>query len=164
MVLIFDLVGETKFLKTIELEEQFGGKTYQAQKAKDDKKKIKETKAAIAFTYEDSTAEVTKASKRDVAEDVEEDGEEDSDSDIDLDLTVDIMALGPDTRDDINAVGKSYRIGKGDFMKFLAQDVHEQEQLKAAKLAEEERAQHTVRLFNFRWVWYIEAMYFFLFL
>jgi hypothetical protein len=44
-------------LRTIELEEQFGGKTYQNQKSKDDKKKSEiKGKAAIGFVYEDSTA------------------------------------------------------------------------------------------------------------
>ena len=44
-------------MRTIELEEQFGGKTYQNQKSKDDKKKSEfKGKAAIGFVYEDSTA------------------------------------------------------------------------------------------------------------
>ena len=43
-------------MRTIELEEQFGGKTYQQQKSKDDKKKAERGgKAAIGFVYEDST-------------------------------------------------------------------------------------------------------------
>ena len=42
-------------MHTIELEEQFGGKTYQQQKSKDDKKKAEKGKAAIGFVYEDST-------------------------------------------------------------------------------------------------------------
>ena len=50
------LVPEEKFLRTIELEEQFGGKTYQAQKCKDEKvKAASKGKAAIGFVYEDST-------------------------------------------------------------------------------------------------------------
>eukprot|EP00095_Tigriopus_kingsejongensis_P002909 maker-scaffold336_size202805-snap-gene-1.44 protein:Tk02909 transcript:maker-scaffold336_size202805-snap-gene-1.44-mRNA-1 annotation:"splicing arginine serine-rich 16" len=146
----FVKVGETRFLKTIELEEQFGGKTYQAQKAKDDKKKSKESKAAIAFTYEDSTTVEPKAPAESGKRDQDDapndpDGGDDSDSDIDLDMTVDIMAMGHESRQEINGVGKSYRMGREDFMKFLAQDIHEQEELKAAKLAEEERAQHTGR-------------------
>ena len=48
-------IKEEKFLRTIALEEKFGGKTYQQQKAEDDKKKIEKSKAAIGFTYEDST-------------------------------------------------------------------------------------------------------------
>ena len=52
----FFLVPEEKFLRTIELEEQFGGKTYQAQKSKDEKvKAASKGKAAIGFVYEDST-------------------------------------------------------------------------------------------------------------
>ena len=50
-------VPEEKFLRTIELEEQFGGKTYQAKQSKEDKKKAKAAGkgAAIGFVYEDST-------------------------------------------------------------------------------------------------------------
>jgi hypothetical protein len=48
-------VPEEKFLRTIALEEQFGGKTYQQTKSKDDKKKAEKGKAAIGFVYEDST-------------------------------------------------------------------------------------------------------------
>ena len=49
-------VSEEKFLRTIELEEKYGGKTCQQQKAKEDKRKASEKgKAAIAFVYEDST-------------------------------------------------------------------------------------------------------------
>ena len=45
-------VTEERFLKTIEIEEQFGGKTYQATKAKEDKKKSKANKTAIGFNYD----------------------------------------------------------------------------------------------------------------
>ena len=48
-------IPEERFLRTIELEEQFGGKTYQATKAKEDKKKIKKEGkigAAIGFNYD----------------------------------------------------------------------------------------------------------------
>merc|ERR1719348_203777 len=46
-------VTEDKFLKTIELEEKYGGKTYQGKKAKEDKK-MSGNKVAIGFKYEDS--------------------------------------------------------------------------------------------------------------
>ena len=46
-------IKEEKFLKTLALEEKYGGKTYQTQKAEDDKKKLEKSKAAIGFTYED---------------------------------------------------------------------------------------------------------------
>jgi len=48
-------VSEEKFLRTIQLEEQFGGKTYQHVKSKEEKKKSEKNKAAIGFVYEDST-------------------------------------------------------------------------------------------------------------
>ena len=37
-------IKEEKFLKTIALEEKYGGKTYQQQKAEDDKKKVEKSK------------------------------------------------------------------------------------------------------------------------
>ena len=163
-------VSETKFLKTIELEEQFGGKTYQASKAKEDKKKAKESKAAIGFVYEDSTggptgfggantgrpvpdnlrATASNPSFNDPAKDeVTKDGE-DSDSDLDLDMTVDIMALGVDARKDINKVGKDgFCLGKEDFMAYFAKDIEEQAEIKAAKQLEEEKAQHSVSFSSF---------------
>jgi len=53
-------IPEEKFLRTIELEERFGGKTYQAKQSKEDKKKAKAAGkgAAIGFVYEDSTPTV----------------------------------------------------------------------------------------------------------
>ena len=50
-------IPEERFLRTIELEERFGGKTYQAKQSKEDKKKAKAAGkgAAIGFVYEDST-------------------------------------------------------------------------------------------------------------
>ena len=56
-LLYFLSVPEEKFLRTIELEERFGGKTYQAKQSKEDKKKAKAAGkgAAIGFVYEDST-------------------------------------------------------------------------------------------------------------
>ena len=59
-LLYFLSVPEEKFLRTIELEERFGGKTYQAKQSKEDKKKAKAAGkgAAIGFVYEDSTPTV----------------------------------------------------------------------------------------------------------
>merc|ERR1711994_475913 len=54
-------IPEERFLRTIELEEQYGGKTYQATKAKDDKRKIKKEGkigAAIEFNYEDDSLSI----------------------------------------------------------------------------------------------------------
>ena len=60
-------------------------------------------------------------------------GDSDSDSDLDLDISVDIMALSGDARKEINKVGKSYELGREDFIKYLARDIEEQEEARAAR-------------------------------
>ena len=57
----------------------------------------------------------------------------DSDSDLDLDISVDIMALSGDARKEINKVGKGYELGREDFIKYLARDIEEQEEARAAR-------------------------------
>ena len=45
-------IGEEKFLKQLEMEEKFGkASTFQGKKAKEDKKKSAQSKAAIGFNY-----------------------------------------------------------------------------------------------------------------
>ena len=48
---------EEKFLKQIALEEKYGGKTYQQQKAEDEKQKVSSTVhfTSILFSYFDFT-------------------------------------------------------------------------------------------------------------
>ncbi len=174
-------VSEEKFLRTIELEEKFGGKTYAASKAKEDKKKAKEGKAAIGFVYEDSTGPTVPAAglgpggsdARPVpatlksgpaggphfaaaarqkqqeqmaltGANLERGDGDDSDSDIDLDITVDIMALGVEQQQELNQTGKSFSLGKEHFVKFLARDIEEQEEIRAARQKEEEKAMYSV--------------------
>ena len=80
--------------------------------------------------------------------------DDDSDSDVDLDLTVDMMALGNDGQKDINKVGKGFNLGKDDFVRFLARDIEEQEELRAAKQEEEKKSALQVRRkFLIPWTW-----------
>jgi len=83
------LVSEEKFLHQIHMEEQFGPvhKT-----GEDDKKKmLASKKAAIGFTYEDSTPGVaTSTSLLSPTMPVEATEEDDSDSDIDLGINFSI--------------------------------------------------------------------------
>ena len=78
----------------------------------------------------------------------EEDSESgsDSDSEMDLDLTVDIMALSTDAQADINEVGKGYDLGKSDFIKFLARDIEDAQELRNVKQQEEEKSMFSVWL------------------
>ena len=173
-------IPEERFLRTIELEEQFGGKTYQAIKSKEEKRKVKKDGkggAAIGFNYDEENANLCPVqeimncpsfskgidmmnlgskSEIDSIENSEiclgqEGGNkpdvdsEDEDSDLDLDLTVDIMALNPEQRVEINSKGKSYGLGKEDFIKNLARDIEEAADLKHAKEKEEEKAMFSGR-------------------
>ena len=173
-------IPEERFLRTIELEEQFGGKTYQATKAKEDKKKVKregKVGAAIGFNYDEDidnsnpVQELPNSSFSKVGDPVIprlnmemdniatnaesiteaeygndfEANSDDEDSDLDLDLTVDIMALNPEQRVEINSKGKTYGLGKEDFIKNLARDIEEAAELKHAKEKEEEKAMFSGR-------------------
>ena len=72
------------------------------------------------------------------------DSDSGSDSEMDLDLTVDFMSLSTEAQAAINTVGKSYNLGKADFVKFLARDIEEAQELRNAKLQEEEKAMFSV--------------------
>ena len=173
-------IPEERFLRTIELEEQYGGKTYQATKAKEDKKKVKregKVGAAIGFNYDEDidnsnpvqelpnssfskvgdpviprlnmeidniSTNVESITEAEYGNDFEANSD-DEDSDLDLDLTVDIMALNPDQRVEINSKGKTYGLGRKDFIKNLARDIEEAAELKHAKEKEEEKAMFSGR-------------------
>ena len=124
-------IGEEKFLKTIDLEEKFGGTTYQANRAKEEKKKSA-NKAAIGFIYQDSAP----------AGGPEPDSDSDSmsDSEPDFDLSVDVMSLGTAQQHEINKIGATFEMGKKDFVKYLARDVEEMEEVKMAKDKELEKS------------------------
>jgi hypothetical protein len=63
---------------------------------------------------------------------------------MDLDMTVDFMSLSTEAQAAINAVGKNYDLGKSDFVKFLARDIEEAQELRNAKIQEEEKAMFSV--------------------
>jgi len=140
-------IKEEKFLRTIALEEKFGGKTYQAQKAEDDKKKVKESKAAIGFTYEDSTSETVQrdqsssVSKESTVAQTDELVNSDSDDDFDdLDTVINFSALNTEQQLDLNTMGRSYFLGREDFIKYLQHEAEEQENAKNAKAEEDEKS------------------------
>merc|ERR1712025_546851 len=110
------------FLKTIDLEEKFGGKTYQQNKSKEEKKKAANSKAAIGYVYQDSSQVADES-----AGESESDSEE---SDMDLDLSIDVMSLGTNQRTEINTLGMEYQMGKKDFVKFFVKDIEEVEELR----------------------------------
>ena len=132
-MLKFLAVKEEKFLKTLALEEKFGGKSYQQQKAEEDKKKFEKTKAAIGFTYKDDSAVVTRQDGIG-QKNPEIDNGSDSDSDFDLDTVINFSALSSEQVQDINSIGRSFFLGREDFIKYLEQEHLEQESVKTAKL------------------------------
>jgi len=123
-------IGEEKFLKTIDLEEKFGGTTYQGNRAKEEKKKSA-NKAAIGFIYHDSAP---------AGPEPDSDSDSMSDSEPDFDLSVDVMSLGTAQQHEINKIGATYEMGKKDFVKYLARDVEELEEVKMAKDKELEKS------------------------
>jgi len=141
-------IKEEKFLKTLALEEKYGGKTYQTQKAEDDKKKLEKSKAAIGFTYEDSTP--TEAPQQSSASgsapgaantQTENPEQSESDDDFDdLDTVINFSALSRDQQYDLNSIGRSYFLGREDFIKYLQHEADEQENAKTAKAEEDEKS------------------------
>lgn len=146
-------IKEEKFLRTIALEEKFGGKTYQQQKAEDDKKKVEKSKAAIGFTYEDSTSEAAQREQSNAPNAATGAGstatqsappelmnsESDDDFD-DLDTVINFSALSNDQQYDLNSIGRAYFLGREDFIKYLQHEAEEQESAKTAKAEEDEKS------------------------
>ena len=128
----FLAVSEDKFLHTIDLEEKYGGTTYQGKKAKDDKKMFGGSKAAIGFKYEDS-AEPS-------YDDNEEDEDDDLDSDEDFDLNLDVTSLNALQVNEINKIGHHFGLERKDVFKFFTRDYEEQEEIKASRAKESEKA------------------------
>jgi len=135
-------IKEERFLKTLALEEKYGGKTYQTQKAEDDKKKLEKSKAAIGFTYEDSTpTETPQQSSASGSAPAENPEQSESDDDFDdLDTVINFSALSRDQQYDLNSIGRSYFLGREDFIKYLQHEADEQENAKTAKAEEDEKS------------------------
>jgi arginine/serine-rich splicing factor 16 len=77
-------VSEEKFLHQIHLEEQFGSVVTTQRAKEDEKKKLSEKKAAIAYVYEDSSPVPQRPVAQDKTEEAEPEEEEEDVSDIDF--------------------------------------------------------------------------------
>ena len=124
-------LSEDKFLHTIDLEEKYGGTTYQGKKAKDDKKVLAGTKAAIGFKYEDSAEPLN--------DDYDEDEESDLDSDEDFDLNLDVTSLDAAQVTEINKIGHHFGLERKDVFKYFTKDYEEQEEIKASRAKEADK-------------------------
>ncbi|XP_065303310.2 CLK4-associating serine/arginine rich protein isoform X1 [Dermacentor albipictus] len=136
-------VSEDKFLHQIFLEERYGPVGKPVGTTEEEKKKLAEKKAAIGYTYEDSTpAPSTSSNQNDEPE--EEEDKEDL-SDIDLDVTVDVNELTIEQAREMNDQSHAYGMESTDFISYLHLDKEEQERLKQARELEEEKAMYSGR-------------------
>ncbi|XP_046652107.1 CLK4-associating serine/arginine rich protein-like isoform X1 [Daphnia pulicaria] len=139
-------VSEEKFLHQILLEEQFGPVQKLGEEEK--KKMLAPKKAAIGFTYDDSTPSSSAAASTSHNIPVvppEATEEEESDSDIDLDLSIAVDKLTTEQMHEVNKCALHYGLGRQDFMSLLTRDLDEQESLRIAKEEEQERAMYSGR-------------------
>ncbi|CAD5122146.1 DgyrCDS10594 [Dimorphilus gyrociliatus] len=125
-------VNEEQCLKQIHIDEQYGN-----TKIKEEKKKPVEKKAAIAFTYEDS--ETVPAPVKGEKE------EEFEDDDMDLDMEVDVEKLSKEQVEEMNKHAMKYGMIKNEYYQALLKDKQEAEEIRMAKLLEEEKAQFSGR-------------------
>ncbi|XP_053399978.1 CLK4-associating serine/arginine rich protein-like isoform X2 [Mercenaria mercenaria] len=129
---------EEQALHQLYLDEQFGAINKDGE---EEKNKLRDKKAAIGYTYEDSTE-----GKKEEEESEESESEEEEDIEtLDLDIVIDVDTLNDDQIQQFNICGTAYGMGKQDYIKYLHRDKDEQEALKQAKLLEEEKAQFAGR-------------------
>ena len=97
---------------------------------------------------------ISLTNKHNLFSDIEEksDSESDTDSEMDLDMTVDFMSLSGEAQVEINTVGKNYDLGRSDFVKFLARDIEEAQEMRTAKQEEEEKAMFSVSCSTIRFL------------
>lgn len=130
---------EEQALHQLYLDEQFGAINKDGE---EEKNKLKDKKAAIGFTYEDSTPGDDKGG--DKSDDSEEESDEDVET-LDLDITLDVDTLTKEQMQQLNQCGEQFGMGKDDYVRLLRRDKDEQEALRQAKLLEEEKAQFAGR-------------------
>lgn len=132
---------EEQCLNEIYIDEHFGPPV--EKKPEEEKKKSADKKAAIAYTYEDSTPVKDKEEEED-----DDSDDESSDTDVetaDLDVTLDVDQLTQEQEAELNIYANQYGMRDQDFVKLLRKDKDEVEALKYAKQMEEEKAQFSGR-------------------
>lgn len=130
-------VSEEQALHQIYIDEMYGAVN---KGVEEDKKKLAEKKAAIGYTYEDSTPMGEKKE--------EEESDEESDLDVetvDLDVTLDIDTLTNEQKVLLNQCAQTYGMKDEDFVCWLTRDKEEMEEIRLAKMLEEEKAQFAGR-------------------
>ena len=95
---------------------------------------MEKSKAAIGFTYEDSTSEVAQgdqsssvsAKEPNVTQAAEEENSESDDDFDDLDTVINFSALSTEQQLDLNTMGRAFFLGSQDFISYLQQEAEEQ--------------------------------------
>ncbi|KAJ3590533.1 hypothetical protein NHX12_008483 [Muraenolepis orangiensis] len=138
----FANISEEQCLYQIYLDELYGGLP---RPNEDEKKKLGEKKAAIGYTYEDSTVEEPEPTS-DKDEDNSENSESEEDEGIpDIDVEVDVDELNQEQELDLNKIATPYGMAEGDFVRMLRKDKDEVEAIKHAKALEAEKAMYSGR-------------------
>uniref|UniRef100_A0A914VGF1 Suppressor of white apricot N-terminal domain-containing protein n=1 Tax=Plectus sambesii TaxID=2011161 RepID=A0A914VGF1_9BILA len=120
----FQKVSETDFLKGIAEKEHWPSmrsstSNSQAKQEAEKKRKSADRKAAIGFSYDDSTTVGGRGSRQ------ESSSGEDSDLDIeegDFDLKFELESLKPEQRRELNKLGAKFRLRSDDFVKLFQED------------------------------------------
>ncbi|KER23430.1 hypothetical protein T265_08700 [Opisthorchis viverrini] len=136
-------VTEAMALKQIEMDEKYGDLEKKRKEEEEANKKVLEPKAAIGFTYEDSTVPTStgppSASVVPVPGESDSDGEADSDMDIDVEL--DLATLGVEGRRQLAKSASLFGLHSTDFVRLLDADQQLETELRLAKALEEEKLQ-----------------------
>ncbi|XP_071962456.1 CLK4-associating serine/arginine rich protein-like [Antedon mediterranea] len=135
--------SEEQCLQQIYIDEMFP-ELQNKHEADKSKKLLTTKKAAIGFSYEDSTGGNAVEEANDTDDD--DDDTDDSLSDLEIDnVNLDIDELNPEQVVLVNQVGEKYGLAAKQFTQLLQKEKEEAENLKKAKAEEEERAMYSGR-------------------
>ncbi|PIK55394.1 putative CLK4-associating serine/arginine rich protein isoform X2 [Apostichopus japonicus] len=132
-------ISEEQCLKQIEVDE-----TFPLHSKSRENQKLETKKAAIGFTYEDSTPHEPE-SKQDKWEEEESEESDSSLSDIDLDVEIEVAELTDEQKQQVNVMGERFGMGKTNMVRNLERERLEAEDFKRAKEEEAEKALYSGR-------------------
>ncbi|KAK4473222.1 hypothetical protein MN116_004396 [Schistosoma mekongi] len=140
-------VTEAMALKQIEMDEKYGDMEKRRKEEEEAAvKKAQESKAAIGFVYEDSTAYPSESSKATLTQpsepqDNDSDTDDEADSDMDIDVELDISTLTTEARRQLAKSAATFGLHPTDFVRLLDADQQLETELRLAKALEEEKLQ-----------------------
>ncbi|GAA51576.1 splicing factor arginine/serine-rich 16 [Clonorchis sinensis] len=138
-----DHVTEAMALKQIEMDEKYGDLEKKRKEEDEANKKVLEPKAAIGFTYEDSTVPISTGppSASVIPAPGESDSDGEADSDMDIDVELDLATLGVEGRRQLAKSASLFGLHSTDFVRLLDADQQLETELRLAKALEEEKLQ-----------------------